>query len=287
MAEISAADVFKLRETTGVSMMECKKALIEAKGDASLAVDILRKKGVASAGKKADRAANEGVIAQAIQPGSRVGVILEINCETDFVAKNEAFRAFCDDLARTLATNPSADLEAARVAQVAKMGENIRIARHQRLEIQDGQDGQARQHGLVAAYIHTGAKVGVLVEVGAGKEATVASEEFKQLVRDITLQIAAAHPHVVAREQVPAALLEKEKEIAAEQVKGKPPQAIAKIVEGKLEKFFQGHCLVDQGFVKKSSEVTVKEHLGSVAKQLGDEIAIRRFVRFQVGETPA
>ena len=107
------------------------------------------------------------------------------------------------------------------------------------------------------------------------------------LFRSITLQIAAAHPHVVAREQVPAALLEKEKEIAAEQVKGKPPQAIAKIVEGKLEKFFQGHCLVDQGFVKKSSEVTVKEHLGSVAKQLGDEIAIRRFVRFQVGETPA
>ena len=251
MAEISAADVFKLRETTGVSMMECKKALIEAKGDASLAVDILRKKGVASAGKKADRAANEGVIAQAIQPGSRVGVILEINCETDFVAKNEAFRAFCDDLARTLATNPSADLEAARVAQVAKMGENIRLARHERLEVQSG------QHGLVAAYIHTGAKVGVLVEVGAGKEATVASEEFKQLVRDITLQIAAAHPHVVAREQVPAALLEKEKEIAAEQVKGKPPQAIAKIVEGKLEKYFQGYCLLDQGFVKKDRKSVV------------------------------
>ncbi|MDB6022610.1 MAG: tsf, partial [Pedosphaera sp.] len=136
-------------------------------------------------------------------------------------------------------------------------------------------------------YIHTGAKVGVLVEVGAGKEATTATDDFRQLVRDITLQIAAGHPFVVSRTEVDPALLAKEKEIAAEQVKNKPPQAIAKIVEGKLEKFYQGYCLLDQGFVKRNSEVTVKEHLGSVAKQLGDEISIRRFVRFQVGETPA
>jgi len=139
----------------------------------------------------------------------------------------------------------------------------------------------------VAAYIHTGAKVGVLVEVGAGKEATVGNDDFKQLVKDITLQIAAGHPYAVSRDQVEPDLLAKEKEIAAEQVKGKPPQAIAKIVEGKLEKFFQTHCLLDQGFVKKNSEVSLKEHLGSVAKQLGDEISIRRFVRFQVGEGPA
>ena len=116
------------------------------------------------------------------------------------------------------------------------------------------------------------------------KEATVANDDFKQLVRDITLQIAAAHPDVVSRDQVDAAVLAKEKEIATEQVKNKPPQAIAKIVEGKLEKFFQGHCLLDQGFVKKNSEITVKEHVGSLAKQLADEIVIRRFVRFQVGE---
>jgi len=127
----------------------------------------------------------------------------------------------------------------------------------------------------------------VLVEVGAGKEATVASEEFKQLVRDITLQIAAGNPTVISREQVAAATVEKEKEIAAEQVKNKPPQAIARIVEGKLEKYFQTVCLVDQGFVKRNSEVSVKEHIGAIAKQLGDEIVIRRFVRFQVGESPA
>jgi elongation factor Ts len=162
---------------------------------------------------------------------------------------------------------------------VAKIRENIQIPRHSRMEV--------AHNGMVAAYIHTGGKVGVLVEVGAGKEATVAAEDFKQLVKDITLQIAAGHPFVVSREQVPADVVAKEKEIATDQVKNKPPQAITKIVEGKLEKFYQSYCLVDQGFVKKNSEVSVKEHMGSVAKQLGDEITIRRFVRFQVGEAPA
>jgi elongation factor Ts len=127
--------------------------------------------------------------------------------------------------------------------------------------------------------------VGVLVEVGATREATVTNDEFKQLVRDITLQIAAANPVAVSREQVDPAIIAKEKEIAAEQVKGKPPQAIAKIVEGKLDKFFQTVCLLDQGFVKRNGEVTVKEHIASLAKQLGDEITVRRFVRYQVGET--
>jgi len=142
-------------------------------------------------------------------------------------------------------------------------------------------------NGLVAAYIHTGAKIGVLVEVGAGKESTVANDEFKQLVRDITLQIAAGHPYAVSREQVPANIVAKEREIAAEQVKNKPPQAITKIVEGKLEKFYQSYCLLDQGFVKKNSEISVKDHIASVAKQLGDDITVRRFVRFQVGEVAA
>ena len=144
-------------------------------------------------------------------------------------------------------------------------------------------------NGMIAAYIHTGAKVGVLVEVGAGKESTVANDEFKQLVKDITLQIAAGHPYAVSREQVPAEVLAKEREIAAQsdRLKDKPPQAIDKIVEGMLEKFYQTYCLVDQGFVKKNSEISVKEHVASVAKQLGDEITIRRFVRFQVGEAPA
>ena len=276
MAEITAADVGKLREMTNAGLMDCKKALIEANGNFDAAVDILRKKGVASAGKKAGREAKEGVIVQFVQPGARLGILVEINCETDFVARNETFRAFCDEIAKKLAANPGADLEADRVAAVAKIGENIKISRHQRLEVTG--------NGMIAAYIHTGAKVGVLVEVGAGKEATSANDDFKQLVRDITLQIAAAHPFVVSRDQVDAAVIAKEKEIAAEQVKNKPPQAIAKIVEGKLEKFYQTYCLVDQGFVKRNSEVSVKEHMASVAKQLDDEITIRHFVRFQVGE---
>jgi elongation factor Ts len=279
MAEITAASVGKLREMTNAGLMDCKKALTEANGDMEAAVDLLRKRGVASAAKKASREANEGVIAQYIQPGAKVGVIVEVNCETDFVARNESFRSFCDDVAKKLAANPNVDLEGDRTAQVAKIGENIKISRFHRLEVSG--------NGMVAAYIHTGAKVGVLVEVGAGKQETTASEDFKQLVRDITLQIAAGHPFVVSREEISADVITKEKEIAAEQVKNKPPQAIQKIVEGKLEKFYQTYCLVDQGFVKKNSEVSVREHVAGVAKQLGDEVVIRRFVRFQIGESPA
>ena len=280
MAEITAANVAKLREMTGAGLMDCKRALVDTNGEVEAAMDLLRKKGRASAEKKASRDAKEGVIAQYIQPGAKVGVMVEVNCETDFVARNESFKAVCDDMAKKLAGTPNLEaVEADRIASVAKIGENIKVPRFTRYEVAG--------NGLVAAYIHTGAKVGVLVEVGAGKEATVASEDFKQLVRDITLQIAAGSPTVVSRESVDPAVLAKEKEIATEQVKDKPPQAIAKIVEGKLEKFFQTCCLVDQGFVKRASEVSVKEHLGSVAKQLGDEIVIRRFVRFQVGEAPA
>jgi elongation factor Ts len=280
MAEFTAADVGKLREITGAGLMDCKKALVETKGDVNVAVEYLRKKGTVSAAKKASRETKEGAIVQHVQPGAKVGVLVEINCETDFVARNETFGAFSADVARKLAGNATIEsLEADRVAAVAKIGENIQIPRFVRYEVQG--------NGMVAAYIHTGAKVGVLVEVGAGKEATVASEEFKQVMRDITLQIAAAHPTIVSREQIDPAVLAKEKEIAAEQVKNKPPQAIAKIVEGKLEKFYQGICLLDQGFVKKNSEVSVKEHIGGIAKQLGDEITIRRFARFQVGESTA
>ena len=279
MADITAAAVAKLREMTNAGMMDCKKALTEANGDMSAAVDILRKKGAATATTKGGREAREGLVAQFIAPGGRLGVLVEVNCQTDFVARNDMFKAFADDVARRLASDPKADFEAERVAMVAKIRENIQVPRHARMEVAG--------NGMVAAYIHTGAKVGVLVEVGAEKEATVAADDFKQLVRDITLQIAAGHPFVVSREQVPAEVVAKEREIAADQVKNKPPQAIAKIVEGKLEKFYQTYCLVDQGFVKKNSEISVKEHVGSVAKQLADQITIRRFVRFQVGETSA
>ncbi|MHC1763477.1 MAG: translation elongation factor Ts [Verrucomicrobiia bacterium] len=277
MAEITAALVAKLREMTNAGMMDCKKALTETGGNLDNAVDVLRKKGIATAAKKAGREAKEGVIAQYIRPDARLGVLAEINCETDFVAKNDQFRAFCDEVTKTLASNPDADFEAMRTTQVAKLGENVRISRHKRLEVSG--------NGLIGGYIHTGAKVGVLVEVGAGKEETTANADFKQLVRDLTLQIAAANPLAVSRDQIDPAVIAKEKEIAAEQVKNKPPQAIAKIIEGKLEKFYQGACLVDQGFVKKNSEITVKEHVAGLARQLGDEITIRGFIRFQVGES--
>jgi elongation factor Ts len=279
MSQFTASDVGKLREMTGAGLMQCKQALTEAGGDVNKAVDLLRKKGVATAAKKSTREAKEGLIVHYIAPGAKLGTLLEVNCETDFVARNEGFKAFCEEAAKTLTQNPKADLEAGRTEQVAKMGENIRISRHQRLEVAG--------NGMIAGYIHTGGKVGVLVQVGATKEATVTSDDFKQLVRDITLQIAAAHPHVVSRNEVDKDVLEKEREIASAQVKDKPPQAIAKIVEGKLEKFYQGHCLLDQGFVKKNSEISVKDHVASIAKQLGDDIVICGFVRFQVGEAAA
>ena len=278
MAEITAANVAKLREMTGVGMMECKKALVEAQGSIDAAVDLLRKSGAASAAKKATRDAREGVIAQYIAPGGQSGVLVEVNCETDFVARNEAFRAFADEIAKKVAADANANLEADREAAVGKMGENIKIARNARLEVSG--------NGAVAAYIHTGAKVGVLVEVGCGKPETTAKEEFKQLVKDITLQIAAGFPHVVSRESVAPEVIAKEREIAAnsDRLKGKPAAAMEKILAGVLDKFFQTYCLVDQGFVKRNSEVSVKEHVAQVAKQLGDEVTIRRFVRFQVGE---
>jgi elongation factor Ts len=280
MADITPAAVAKLREMTGAGLMDCKKALVEANGDLDLAVDLLRKRGIASAAKKSSREAKDGLIVHHILPGSQAGVLVEVNCETDFVARNETFKTFCEDIARKLAADPKADIEADRVAQVAKIGENIVVSRSQRLEVAG--------NGMIAGYIHTGGKLGVLVEVGAGKESTAASEEFKQLVRDITLQIAAAHPYVVSRDQADPALIAKEREIAAEQVKNKPPQAIAKIVEGKLEKFYQTYCLMDQAFVKRdeaNAEVSVKDHIARIGKKLGDEVTIRRFVRFQVGES--
>ena len=281
MAEITAANVGKLREMTGVGMMECKKALVEAQGSLEAAVDLLRKSGAASAAKKATREAREGVIAQFIAPGGKSGVLVEVNCETDFVARNEGFRAFADETAKKVAADANANLEADREAAVGKLGENIKITRNARLEVSG--------NGLVAAYIHTGAKVGVLVEVGAGKAETTGKEEFKQLVKDITLQIAAGFPQVVSRENVAPEVITKEREIAAnsDRLKGKPAAAMEKILAGVLDKFFQTYCLVDQGFVKRNSEVSVKEHVAQISKLLGDEISIRRFVRFQVGEAAA
>lgn len=275
MAEITAAAVGKLRKMTNAGLMDCKKALTEANGELDAAIDILRAKGAASAAKKAGRDANEGLIVEHILENGKAGAIVEVNCETDFVARNESFVEFCGEIAKKVAANPTVELEADRVAAVAKISENIQIARSKVLTVEG--------NGIVASYIHTGGKVGVLVEVGTGKQETTNEAAFKQLVRDITLQIAAAQPHAVSRETVPADLIAKEKEIASEQFKDKPAAAIENILKGKIEKFYQTYCLVDQGFVK-DGETSVKNHIANVAKEIGDEIEIRSFVRFQVGE---
>jgi len=280
MAEITAAQVAQLREMTNAGMMDCKRALTEAQGDMQKAVEILRKKGAATAAHKAAREAREGIIVQHVLPGARAGILVEVNCETDFVARNEMFRAFATEVAARLAADPNADLEALRQDAVGRIRENIKITRHVRLEVAG--------HGLVAAYIHTGAKIGVLVEVGAERPETVATDAFKDLVRDITLQIAAASPLAVTRADVPPAVLAKEDEInrQSDRLKGKPPQAMEKILAGMREKFYQTYCLVDQAFVKNPDQ-TVAQHVAEVARQLGDTITVRRFVRYQVGEAVA
>jgi elongation factor Ts len=273
---IDAQLVKTLREKTNAGLMDCKKALAETNGDLEAAVDVLRKKGTIKAGEKASREAKEGVIAQAILPGAKVGVLVEVNCETDFVAKNESFKAFTDDIAKRIANDPNVDLESDRVAAFQKLGENIVIRRSDRLEVTG--------HGAVAAYIHTGGKVGVIVEVGANKDETTTAEAFKQLVRDITLQIAAANPISVDRSAVPAATLEREREVYRGQVPpGKPANIVEKIVEGKIEKFYGGVCLIDQAFIKNPDQ-TIAQLIAAKSKELGDELVIRRFLRYSVGE---
>src|SRR5882757_6856426 len=265
---IDAQLVKTLREKTNAGLMDCKKALAETGGDLEAAVDVLRKKGTIKAGEKSDREAKEGVIAQAILPGAKVGVLVEINCETDFIAKNDSFKAFTDDVARKIATQPGVDLETDRVAFVQKIGENILIRRSDRYEVTG--------HGAVAAYIHTGGKVGVIVEVGANKDETTTTEAFKQLVRDITLQIAAANPISVDRSSVPAVTLEREREIYRAQVPpGKPANIVEKIVDGKIEKYYSGVCLIDQAFIKNPDQ-TIAQLIAAKSKELGDELVIRR-----------
>ncbi len=277
MPEITPALVGQLRAMTGAGLMNCKKALDETKGDLNAAVDLLRKQGAAAAVKKADRAANEGLIGQAVLSGGQVGALIEVNCETDFVARNDSFKAFVNELAAKAAAQPGADLEPDRVSAVAKIGENIQIRRATRLEVQGT--------GALAAYIHTGGKVGVMVEVGATNAASVNTEEFKQLLRDVTLQIAAASPVAVSRNEVPQDIVDKEREIAAQSdaLKGKPAAAMEGILKGKLNKYFETNCLLEQGFVK-NPDLKVEAHLGAVSKQLGDTLTIRRFLRFQAGE---
>lgn len=276
MAEITVAQIGKLRQQTGAGMMDCKKALTENAGDLEAATEWLRKKGTATAEKKSSRTTSEGVIARHLAADGKSGTLVEINCETDFVAKNEKFQEFCNEAATALNDDPEADLEEKRANMVAEIGENVRFTRNQSLGIEG--------HGAVAAYIHHGAKVGVLVAAETGKAETAGSDAFKVLLGDLALQITAASPAVVKRDDLDQAVVEKERDFAAEQFKDKPAQAIEKIVDGKIEKYFSEFCLVNQAFVKQG-DLTVKDHIDAVGKELEDAINVKGFLRFQVGET--
>jgi len=278
MVEISAALVKELREETNVGMMECKRALVEAGGDKEKAVRILRERGLAVAGKKASRTAKDGQVAADITDGGRTGVMVEVNCETDFVARNAIFQDFMKKVvekARTVEGDLATAMKDEVTAKIQEIGENIIVRRHVRYQVQG--------NGIVASYIHLGGKVGVLLEVGCEKPETVQKDLFKEVVKDVTLHIAACNPQYLNRTEVPEKVLASEKEIYAKQVQGKPANIIEKIVLGKLDKFFQQICLLEQGFVKDPDQ-TVTELLATKGKELEDTLAIRRFTRYQVGE---
>jgi elongation factor Ts len=277
MTEISATLVKELREETNVGMMECKKALVESGGDKTKAVKILRERGLAIAGKKASRTAKEGQVAAEVSSGGKMGVLVEVNCETDFVARNAVFQAFLKTVVEKAKTVQGDIAEAMKddvTAKITEIGENIIVRRSVRYELQGP--------GTVASYIHLGGKVGVLLEVGCEKAETAQSDLFKEVVKDITLHIAASNPQYLARKDVPESVLQAEREIYAKQVENKPANIIEKIVTGKLEKFFALVCLVEQGFVK-DPEQTITELLAAKSKELGDTLVIRRFARYQVG----
>ncbi|HAN83473.1 MAG TPA: translation elongation factor Ts [Verrucomicrobiales bacterium] len=287
---ITASLVKELREKTGVAMMECKNALKETEGDIDAAIKILRERGEAKAEKKASRDANEGIIVAALAESGKSGVLVEINCETDFVAKNENFQAFVGEVAATVLASDVTDLEAAKAlpkgdetlegfikTKVLEMGENLQFRRFERLTL----NGE----GAVASYIHLGGKVGVLIEVSAEKAETASSDAFKDLVKDLTLHIAATSPAGLKREDIPAELVESEKDIFRKQMEGagKPADILEKIIEGKLGKFYSERCLLEQGFVKEP-DTSIKSLLEANGKELGDTITVNSFLRFGLGE---
>ena len=276
MSEITKEKVVELREKTGAGLIDCKRALSESGGDLEQAVSILRKKGVATAAKKAGREAVEGVIACKLSDDGSSGVIVEVNCETDFVAKNDDFQAFADEVASILLSNPDADLEEKRTEQVAKIGENIRISRSETISPDSS--------GRVESYIHTGGKVGVLLVMSTESEQGSAHDETASLARDLCMQVAATSPVCVSRNDMPEEVVNKERDIAAAQAEGKPPQAVEKIIEGKLEKFYAGSCLEEQSFVKNPDQ-TIKALLAEKAQLVGESLGIERFTRLQIGES--
>ena len=288
MAEISAQAVKALREQTGAGMMDCKKVLADAGGDLKRAIELLRERGLAKAGKREGRATSEGVIAIATE-GLRGGIV-ELGCETDFVARTDAFHELAAELARTVARDAQASSAAAlqqapidgeKVADrisgaIAKLGENIVVKRAAQVA--------APQGGVVGGYVHAGGKLGVLVALSTG----AAGPALQALAKDVAMHVAAADPSPVAvdRGGVPQQLLDSERTIFRKQAEqtGKPPAVIEKIVEGRIGKFLSEICLVEQPFVKDPDR-TIGDLLREAGAQLGSAVAVASFRRFKVGGT--
>ncbi len=300
MAAISATLVKDLREKSGAGMLECKKALEENGGDLAKAMDWLREKGIASAGKKASRAANEGLVALHVAADGRKGVMVEINCETDFVARTEDFKALASQLAEqatgeALSTDPAQaasellarpfarqsgqTVEEALKALIGKLGENMSLARVASLEVKGS--------GLLAAYRHADGKLGTLVALGCAKADTLSKDDFKSLGHDLALQVAGSNPPalVVKREEIDADFIAKEREIALVQAKatGKPEAILPKIAEGKVNKVLEEITLLEQPFIKEPG-TKVGDLLKKAASGLGDTAEVQGFKRLKVGE---
>jgi elongation factor Ts len=281
--EISAAVVKTLRDKTGAGMMDCKKALAESEGDMEKAIEYLRKKGAATAEKRHDRSANEGVVMTSVEAGK--GFILEVNCETDFVARSEDFLGFAGEVMGAIKAAGPATLEALLEVEhagatigtkltdiIGRIGEKIAVKRF----------ASFATTGQIVEYIHPGAKLGVMIELSSAS----GHDDVKQLGKDLAMQVAAMSPVAIDRSSVPVEVREKELDIYRQQAReqGKPENMLDRIAEGKLNKYFQEYTLVEQSFIRDNTK-SVKEHIDDVAKAAGDPIAVVRFERFQVGES--
>jgi len=279
MADITVSVINDLRQRTNAGMMDCKKALIDTNGDMDAAIKMLREKGLAIQVKRADKESKEGIIkAIASDDGQSIGMA-EVNTETDFVAKTDNFKNFTDAVTRKVLAgveDVGTVLKDELMTIVSQTGENVKIRRTARYVL----DGT----GQVASYIHMGGKVGVLVEVGCGKPETATCEAFTELVHDLTLQIAAAAPRWLVSQDVPADVVEAEKDIYRNQLaeQNKPANIVENILKGKIQKFYSDVCLVNQPFVKEPKQ-TIADVVNACEKTTGDVITIKRFVRFQLG----
>lgn len=279
----TAKDVQALRERTGCGMMDCKKALTEADGNVDKAIEVLREKGLSAAAKKAGRIAAEGMVYSVVD--GKKGVIIEVNSETDFVAKNSSFRDFVDTCARAVMEKEPADVEALLKCEfggntieaqlqekILTIGENIKIRRFQKYD------------GVLVPYIHGGGTHAVLVKFDT-TDAVAAKPEFMTYAKDVAMQIAAANPMYVRKEEVPTAELDKEKEILTQQAmnEGKPEAIAQKMVLGRISKYYKEVCLLEQPFVK-DDKITVAQYTANTAKELGGDIKIVSFSRYEKGE---